>query len=123
MTLMSEPKQITKNTPVIEVIKRILKRQVAPITIEDLTAQVIDNWGRDFPESPYEEACLVYKLAVGVLHCKEYYDSLPNGAPIYIERYQPDSDPILVNPNMKSSVLNEVVSDLALLKVDYVEEN
>ena len=77
MTLSSGLRQITEHTPVIAVIRHILKKQEAPITVRDLTAQVIDAWGRDFPQNPYVDYCLVYKLAVGILNCQEKYDNLP----------------------------------------------
>ena len=121
MTLSSGLRQITEHTPVIAVIRHILKKQEAPITVRDLTAQVIDAWGRDFPQNPYVDYCLVYKLAIGILNCQEKYDNLPNGAPIFLEREQPDSDPIMVNPRMNSIVLNEIADDLADIMLVYKE--
>ncbi|MBQ7502738.1 hypothetical protein IJT93_08540 [bacterium] len=117
--LSSEYNQTLKHTPVSAVLKRILKECGEPITVKELTTKLMDEWGRDFPYNPYEEYCLVYKLAVGVLKCEESYENLANGAPLYIEREQPNSDHMLVSGLMGCDTLNAVVDNIAEIKLIY----
>lgn len=119
MSLMSGSQKTSKHMPVVEVMRRILKRQQGPITVKELTAQIVDSWGRDFPVNPYEECCLVYKLAVGILHCQENFDNLATGGPLYIERDQKESDPILLSPRMSSQLLNPLAEQIAQIKLFY----
>ncbi|MGM9992670.1 MAG: hypothetical protein ACI376_07500 [Candidatus Bruticola sp.] len=121
MTLSNGTRPMTERIPVVAVMRRILKKQETPITVKELTALVIDAWGRDFPQNPYADCCLVYKLAVGILNCQEKYDNLPNGAPIFLEREQADSDPIMVNPRMGMNTLNEIADEVGEIMLVYKE--
>ncbi|MBQ7529786.1 hypothetical protein IJT10_07820 [bacterium] len=111
--------QTNEHAPVVEVLRRILKEHNEPITVEDLTTQLIDVWDGEFPFNPYNNSCLVYKLAVGVLNCQESYDNLENKSPVYIEREQPDSDPIMLNSSLKYDILNEHAAEVEKIKLIY----
>lgn len=107
---------ITIKTPASEVIRKIMEDNHEPISIEDLSEKMKDVWGRDFAENPYDEYCLIYKIAVLVLNCEASFEGVEGGIP-YIPRTNPNEEPIALNPRMRFEVLNEYAEQIKKVKV------
>ena len=41
---------------------KVLEQHKAAVTCEELAIAVREYWGRSFPQNPYEDPCLIYKL-------------------------------------------------------------
>lgn len=107
---------ITIKTPASEVIRKIMEDHQEPISIEDLSEKIKDVWGRDFVDSPYDEYCLIYKIAVLVLECEASFEDVEGGVP-YVPRTNPAEEPIALNPRMRFEVLNEYAEQIKKVKV------
>ncbi len=99
---------ININTPVAEILRRIMVANGAPMTVGELTERLQDVWGRNLPCNPYKNVCLVYKLAASVLHCHVSYERLEGGIPPYVSRTNPDDEMVAVTPGMRFEGMNQV---------------
>ncbi len=109
-------KDIGKSTPAVEVIRRILEDHGKAMSVEELTVNAINSWGRDFPNTPYESIPLIYKLATNVLSCEVSYEDIGGETPI-IEREEGAQDKVPLAPNLGPHDLNLIVDKLRLVKV------
>jgi hypothetical protein len=109
-------KDVGKNTPVAEVIRRVLESKGKPVTLEELTVSVLDSAGRDFPSTPYDDISLVYKLAVGVLNCQVSFDEVGGVVPV-VERLEEEGEPIPLHPRMDCEALNRISEEIRHVKV------
>ncbi len=109
-------KDIGKSTPAVEVIRRILEEQGKPMSLEELTVSVLSTWGRDFPNTPYEQIPLVYKLATNTLSCTVSYDDAGGKVPI-IKREEGAEDEVPLSPELGPHDLNLIVDKLKHVKV------
>lgn len=113
---MAALKDVGKSTPAIEVLRRVLEDQGKPMSLEELTVNVMNSWGRDFPNTPYEDIALVYKLTTNVLDCEVSYEDVGGETPI-IQREEGTEDKVPLAPNLGPNDLNLVVDKLRLVKV------
>lgn len=109
-------KDIGKNTPAVEVIRRVLEQQGKPMSLEELTVSVLSAWGRDFPNTPYEQIPLVYKLATNTLSCTVHFDETGGKVPI-IKREEGAEDEVPLAPELGPHDLNLIVDKLKHVKV------
>ena len=109
-------KDIGKNTPAVEVIRRVLEEQGKPMSLEELTVSVLSTWGRDFPNTPYEQIPLIYKLATNALSCAVQYSDARFGVPI-IKREEGAEDEVPLSPELGPHDLNLIVDKLKHVKV------
>ena len=109
-------KDIGKNTPAVEVIRRVLEEQGKPMSLEELTVSVMSAWGRDFPNTPYEQIPLVYKLATNALSCSVNFDDAGGKVPI-IKREEGADDEVPLSPQLGPHDLNLIVDKLKQVKV------
>lgn len=109
-------KDIGKNTPAVEVIRRVLEEQGKPMSLEELTVSVLSTWGRDFPNTPYEQIPLVYKLATNALSCNVSFDDAGGKVPI-IKREEGAEDEVPLSPELGPHDLNLIVDKLKHVKV------
>ena len=109
-------KDVGKSTPAVEVIRRILDDHGKAMSVEELTVNMINSWGRDFPNTPYESIPLIYKLATNVLHCDVSYEDIGGETPI-IEREEGAEDKVPLSPALGPNDLNLIVDKLRLVKV------
>ncbi len=109
-------KDIGKNTPAVEVIRRILEEQGKPMSLEELNVSVMSAWGRDFPNTPYEQIPLIYKLATNALSCSVNFDDTGGKVPI-IKREEGAEDEVALSPELGPHDLNLIVDKLKQVKV------
>ncbi|MCA9794348.1 MAG: hypothetical protein KC910_21220 [Candidatus Eremiobacteraeota bacterium] len=109
-------KDVGKSTPAVEVIRRILDDHGKAMSVEELTVNMINSWGRDFPNTPYESIPLIYKLATNVLHCDVSFEDIGGETPI-IEREEGAEDKVPLSPALGPNDLNLIVDKLRLVKV------
>ena len=74
-------KDIGKNTPAVEVIRRILEKQGKAMSLEELSVSVMNTWGREFPNTPYEQIPLMYKLTTNSLSCSVDFGDVGGSVP------------------------------------------
>jgi len=109
-------KDLGKNTPAVEIIRRVLSESGQPIRLEELTVNALHAWGRDFPNNPYADLALVYKLATTVLRCKVSFDEMEGKVPLVHHEEHLDG-PKALNHTMGAPDLNEVLDDLKNVKL------
>lgn len=109
-------KDIGKNTPAVEVIRRVLEEQGKPMSLEELNVSVMSAWGRDFPNTPYEQIPLIYKLATNALSCSVNFDDAGGKVPI-IKREEGAEDEVALSPQLGPHDLNLIVDKLKQVKV------
>lgn len=109
-------KDIGKNTPAVEVIRRVLEEQGKPMSLEELTVSVLSAWGRDFPNTPYEQIPLIYKLATNALSCDVSFEDAGGKVPI-IKREEGAEDEVALSPELGPHDLNLIVDKLKHVKV------
>jgi hypothetical protein len=109
-------KDIGKNTPAVEVIRRVLEEQGKPMSLEELTVSVLSTWGRDFPNTPYEQIPLIYKLATNALSCSVSFEDAGGKVPI-IKREEGAEDEVALAPDLGPHDLNLIVDKLKHVKV------
>lgn len=97
---------VSNRTPVVEVIRRILAEENKPMSVADLTERLKDAWGRNLPCNPYEDYCMIYKLATGVLRCHASFEQLEGQRAPVIERNNPTDEPVAVTPGMRFERIN-----------------
>lgn len=109
-------KDVGKSTPAVEVIRRLLEDHGKAMSVEELTVNMINSWGRDFPNTPYESIPLIYKLATNVLNCDVSYEDVGGETPI-VEREEGAEDKVPLSPSLGPSDLNLIVDKLRLVKL------
>ncbi len=109
-------KDLGKNTPVAEVLRRVLVDHGKPMSIEELTIHALNVWGREFPNTPYEQVPLVYKLTTNTLSCSVDFAEVGGKAPI-IKREEGAEDEVPLSPDLGPHDLNLIVDQLKKLKV------
>ena len=109
-------KDIGKNTPAAEVIRRVLEEQGKAMSLEELAVSVTNTWGRDFPNTPYEQVPLMYKLATNTLSCDVDFDDVGGQVPI-IKREEGAEDEVPLSPALGPHDLNLIVDKLKKVKV------
>jgi hypothetical protein len=109
-------KDLGKNTPAVEIIRRVLSESNQPIRLEELTVNALHAWGRDFPNNPYDDLALVYKLATTVLRCKISFDELDGRVPL-VHNEEHLEGPRALSNAMLAPDLNEVLDDLKNVKL------
>ena len=109
-------KDVGKSTPAVEVIRRVLEGYGQPMRLEELTVNAMNAWGRDFPNNPYDDLALIYKLATTVLKCDPHYDEVGDEPPL-VSREEPREEPVPLTPQMGPTDLNLVVDQLRHVKL------
>lgn len=109
-------KDIGRNTPAVEVIRRVLEEQGKPMSLEELTVNVLNTWGRDFPNTPYEQIPLMYKLTTNTLSCTVDFEDIGGNVPI-IKREEGAEDEVPLSPELGPHDLNLIVDQLKQVKV------
>jgi hypothetical protein len=107
-----EVRDLTRHTPVCGIIRRILEQIKAPISCDELTVHVLEAWQRSFPPNPYEDCCMVYKLAGSFRDVELHYDDLTD-IPMIIEE---GNDPVLVTPQLGADDLNRALDQIKRIK-------
>lgn len=115
---MFEVRDLTRNTPVRGVIRRILEQVKTPISCHELTVHVLEAWQRSFPPNPYSDPCLVYKLAASFPDVELSYDDLDD-IPMLTD-FGPD--PILIKPDLGPEELNRAIDQVKLIKLSLKKE-
>lgn len=110
--LLFELRDLNRHTPVRGIIHRILEQSKSPISCDELTVHVLEAWQRSFPPNPFEDPCLVYKLAASFNDVELHYDELPD-IPMLIEEGR---DPILIKPDLKADDLNRGLDQVKRIK-------
>ena len=103
---------VSNNTPVVEVIRLIMEAEKTPMTVMELTERLKDAWGRNLPCNPYDDYCIVYKLAAGVLQCEASFAGLADGRPPVVSRINPDDEPAAVTPGMRFEGMHRIKDDV-----------
>lgn len=109
-------KDVGKSTPAVEVVRRILEGASQPMRLEELSVNALNAWGRDFPNNPYDDLALIYKLATTVLKCDSHYDELGGQIPL-VRREDSREEPKPLSPVLLASDLNLILDDLKNLKL------
>ena len=109
-------KDVGKSTPASEVIRRVLEESSQPMRLEELTVNAMNLWGRDFPNNPYEDMALIYKIATNVLRCQVSYDEVGGHAPLITREDTPEG-PKALSPKLGPSDLNLALEELRGLKL------
>ena len=109
-------KDIGKNTPAVEVIRRVLEAQGKPMSLEELSVSVMNTWGRDFPNTHYEQVPLMYKLTTNTLNCDVDFSEIGDSVPI-IKREEGAEDEVPLSPELGPGDLNLIVDQLKQVKV------
>lgn len=84
-TILMAIKDVGRSTPVAEVIRRLLENANQPLRLEELAVNALNLWGRDFPNNPYEDLALIYKIATTVVRCTVSYEDVGGKVPL-VER-------------------------------------
>jgi hypothetical protein len=107
-----ETRDVSRQTPLRGIIRRLLEQSKAPIACDELTAHVVEAWQRPFPQNPYEDPCLIYKLVGAFPDVEMHYDDLEDIPLVELN----GQDPILVTPRLDSSLLNEALDQIKRIK-------
>ena len=110
--MVASLRNISNNTPVVEVLRLIMEKENRPMTVEELTDRLKDVWGRNLPCNPYEDCCVVYKLATGVLRCKASFEKLEGGRAPVVDRINPDDEPVAITPGMRFEGMNQIADEV-----------
>lgn len=116
---MFELRELSRHTPVRGIIRHILKQAKTPLRCDELTVHVLEAWQRSFPQNPYQDACLVYKLAARFPDVTLHYDELPEGVAMIEEDGR---DPISITPDLEAEELNKAVEQVRCIKFSLAEE-
>ena len=108
--------QVGESAPIVEVIRKVLAAK-GPITISALCESLKDALGRSIVNNPYEDYCLVYKLAVGVLKCQVSCENLEGKVMPVVPRTNPEHEPVAVTPGMRFEAMNTKVEEIGQLVV------
>ena len=109
-------KDVGKSTPAVEVIRRVLEGYGQPMRLEELTVNALNAWGRDFPNNPYEDMALIYKLATTILKCEMNFDDTDGEAPL-VRREEGREDPVPLAPALGATDLNLISDQLRHVKL------
>jgi hypothetical protein len=106
---------LEKKVPVCNILEKLILSASEPISIEELAAQVNQNWGRNFPTNPYQPIALIYKLLANHSKVELLFDEAdgPIMAP-----HGPEGKGILpLSPNLEPEELNKISEQLKKIKV------
>lgn len=109
-------KDVGKNTPAAEVVRRVLEAQGKPISLDELAVSMAGSWGRDFPNTPYDPVSLIYKLAANVLSCELDYEETGGKVPV-VKLEEGIEDEVPLSPQLSAEVLNDNVDRYKRIKV------
>lgn len=115
---MLELRDLTRHTPVRGIIHRLLEQSKSPISCDELTVHLLEAWQRSFPPNPYEDPCLVYKLAAAFPDVVLHYDDLPD-IPMLLEEGR---DPVLIKPELGADELNSAIDQIKRIKFSLRKE-
>lgn len=116
---MFELRELSRHTPVRGIIRHILKQAKTPLRCDELTVHVLEAWQRSFPLNPYQDACLVYKLAARFPDITLHYDELPDAIAMIEEE---GKDALCVNPDLSADELNKAVDQIRCIKFSLATE-
>ena len=100
-----------KKMPFCGIIKTILEKSKSGMNIEELTQSALQSWGRNFPQTNYQPAALVFKLAVTYLPV----DILYSGEPITVTKINGQKS--LLSEKLVYQELNQIVNELKQVKL------
>ena len=103
-----------KRASACSIIEKLISSASEPISCEDLAAQVIQSWGRNFPANPYHPEVLVYKLASSYTKAEPLFDDLEG--PIIIPVGPEGKGSLPLSPNLGADELNKVVEQIKKIK-------
>lgn len=109
-------KDVSKSTPIVEILRRLLEGASQPIRLEELAVNALQAWGRDLPNNPYDDIALVYKLATRVLNCEIHYDEVGGKVPL-VHREDLLEGPKALKSVLGPADLNHVADTLKNVKV------
>ncbi len=109
-----EVREVGPNTPLCGVIRKVLEQNKTAVTCEELAIAVREYWGRAFPQNPYEDPCLVYKLT-GLYLDVDYDFEEVGEVPLVYKRDGGDGTEL--NPRMGPTELNRVADQVKRVKV------
>ena len=109
-----EVREVGPNTPLCGVIRKVLENTKSGVSCDELAVSVREHWGRSFPQNPYDDACLVYKLAGTYLDVDFNFDELGE-VPLVFRREGGDGEAL--NPKMDAIDLNRVADMVKRVKV------
>jgi hypothetical protein len=110
-----EVREVGPNTPLCGVIRKVLEQHKAAVTCEELAIAVREYWGRSFPQNPYEDPCLIYKLA-GIYLDVEYNFDEVGDIPLVFRRNSGDGEEL--SPKMGPTDLNRIADQVKRVKVN-----
>ncbi|MCL5036989.1 MAG: hypothetical protein M1269_07740 [Chloroflexi bacterium] len=104
---------VEKRASICGLINRTLEGASQPLSVEEITVNATQSWGRPFPANQYEPPCLVYKLAV------EFCDARIAGESeqILLDTGSDDDKIIFLSPGLSAYVLNKAVEQIKQLKL------
>jgi hypothetical protein len=108
-------KDLGRSTPVAEVIRRLVEESSQPIRLEELCVNALNVWGRDFPNNPFEDLALIYKIATNVVKCTVHFDDVGGKVPL-VDRSDIPVRPRPLTAKMGSRDLNVSLDSLKALK-------
>lgn len=112
---------VVKNTPVVEVIRRAMLAEGKPVTVSHLTERLRDAWGRNLTSNPYDDYCLVYKLATMHLNCQVSCENLVNNRMPVVQRINPEHEPVQITPGMRFEGMNQKTEEIGQLVLSLPE--
>jgi hypothetical protein len=112
---VSELLDLGKNSPIYTVLRRTLEGIKSPVSIEELCINALETWARSFAQTPYENACIVYKLIGTYLECEYHYGEI--GGPPLIPLAPGSEDLIPLRPEQPLSELCKHVDIIKKIKV------
>jgi hypothetical protein len=109
-----EVREVGPNTPLCGVIRKVLENNRTPVTCEELAIAVREYWGRNFPQNPYEDPCLIYKLT-GLFKDVEYHFDELGEVPMVHKRESGDGTEL--STRMHAIDLNRIADQVKRVKV------
>ncbi len=95
--------KVTKTTPIIEVLKASMEGK-GFVSIEEISVFIKGSVQRSYPQTPYNEVALIYKLGTNVLNCEVDTSALGDTRPVIknengitLDFLSPDTDPVPLN--------------------------
>ncbi len=110
---MSEQRgDINRHAPVRGIIRWILEQSKEPVSCAELTTRVFELWQRSFPDNPYFEQCLIYKLTASFDDVKVESDD-PEDA---LMQPEGEGDPVWIHPSLGPDDLNRGLNQIMDLR-------
>ncbi|MHB2015554.1 MAG: hypothetical protein ACYCW6_01270 [Candidatus Xenobia bacterium] len=110
-----EVREVGPNTPLCGVIRKVLESSKQSISCDELAVAVREYWGRSFPQNPYEDACLIFKLAGTYLDVAYNYEDLGGEVPLVRRREHGDGQEL--TPRMSFADLNRAADEIKRVKL------